>query len=537
MESHDFVNQQKKIAFKKWFMSYVKESWWRILILVVVSLFSVIFSLLDPWPLKILADSVFGKIPAPGPLKPYSQTVKLLYIVGGIYVVIYMAQSLIAILTGYLSARFSFKLDVKLKGKLFRHIIFLPIKAVDRLETSDYVYRENVEVSSLSGIILGDFISIFGSLITIIGVFVILFILYWQLTTVILLILPILIIILKIFGSKIQTKSKAVEETTSELYVHTQESIENADIVQAFNRQEKQVQKLLDLLNKKLKIQLSYNLVLGAYGFFTNIITVLVILAIVIIGGNAVFNHHLSFGGLLVFISYASFLYQPLSEIANAFATANQNLASLKRVFEIVNDNANLEDTSIGKKIENVRGQITFKNVNFSYANKQILKDVNFVVKPGEKVAFIGPSGAGKSTLLDLVIRFAVPDSGFIYIDDTEIHQINLDSLRQNIAIVDQEPKLFSMSVSENIEFSNINNEANTLPRIIGSASTAYATEFIDKLPNKYDQKIDHTGDTLSGGQKQRIAIARAIYKKSSILLLDEPTSAQDVASFTFTDG
>ena len=530
-DDHDFLDKQKAIAFKKWFYGYIKQSWWRIAVLVVIALTSVGLSLLDPWPLKIVVDSVFGKIPAPGFLARFTGTTKLLYLTGIIYVIIYILQSFLAIINGYLGTRFGFKLDINVKSRVFKHILYLPYKATNRLETGDYIYRENVETGTLSATVLGSFISIFGSIITVIGIFTILFFLYWQLAALILLVLPFMIISMRLFGGKIQAKSKKLEENTSEVYVHVQESVENADVVQAFDRQEGQHQKLVDLLNKKLKTQLSFNLLMGAFGLVTSTVTVCVIVVIFLVGGRGVFDGRLSLGELLIFINYAGLLYTPLGTIASAFAATSQNFASLHRVFEIVHDHANLEDTSVGESLGRAKGEIIFKNVNLSYHNKTVLKDINLSIKPGEKIAFIGPSGAGKSSILDLIIRFVIPDSGFVYIDGREIHSINLDSLRQNIAIVDQEPKLFSISVADNIAFSEQPNEKYPLPGIIGAAHMAYVTEFIDQLPKKYDQLIEQSGGSLSGGQKQRIAIARAIYKEAPILLLDEPTSAQDASS------
>lgn len=531
MEKHDFYHSQQQAAFKSWLFTYIRQSWWRIVILILLSLIAVGLGLLNPWPLKLLADSVFGNVPAPGPLEPYTGTVTLLYFAAITYVTIYLLQGVFGVISGYVGARFGFRLDVKIKQQLFRHILYLPIKAPNRLETADYVYRQNVETNTVSALVLGTFVTVFQSTITVVGILVILFILDWQLTILSLIVLPFLYLTLRFFGPRIQQQSFKLEQITSKLYTHSQESIQNADIVQSFNRQDSQLQKLTDLLNQKLHLQLKYTLIVGAFGLVTSLLTVMVLVTIVVLGGKAVFSGQLTFGSLLIFVTYAGLLYQPLEALSGAFAGANQNLASLKRVFEVVYDNAGLEDTTHGNVLANVKGQISFRNINFSYGQKQILKDINFTIQAGEKVAFVGPSGAGKSTILALVARFAIPDSGFIYIDEQELHDINLDSLRNHIALVDQEPKLFSISIAENIAFATKPDEKYPLPGIMAAAGLAYATEFIDKLPNTYDEEVEHTGGSLSGGQKQRIAFARAMYKQAPILLLDEPTSAQDVAS------
>ena len=530
MNNHDFAGQQLNAAFKKWLYTYIRQSWWRIAVLIMLSMAGVFLALLNPWPLKLMADSVFGSVPAPGPLKPYTGTFQLLVIIAVVYVLIYLLESLVGMISAYVGARFGFRLDVRVKQNLFNHILHLPIRSSTRLETGDYIYRQNVETASITSLVLGTFVTIFQASFTIIGVLVVLILLDWRLTILSLTIVPLLFFSLKFFGPRIQRKAYAVEQVSSQVYSHTQESIQNADIVQSYNRQKGQVDKLTALLNQKLGLQLNYTILAGFFGFTTSLLTVLAIVAIVLVGGKAVFNGTLTFGGLLIFVTYAGYLYQPLETLSGAIAGMNETMASLKRVFEVVNDNADLENMNAGAVLQNVKGQIVFQNVTFNYGEKVILKDINLTINPGEKVAFVGPSGAGKSTLLAMVLKFANPVSGSIYIDGQNTNEVNLKSLRDQIAIVDQEPKLFSISIAENIGFSRPDDQY-PLPDIMAAASKAFATEFIDKLPKTYDELVKMTGGSLSGGQKQRIAIARALYKNAPILLLDEPTSAQDVAS------
>jgi ABC-type multidrug transport system fused ATPase/permease subunit len=349
-------------------------------------------------------------------------------------------------------------------------------------------------------------------------------------TMISLVVVPLLYFSVRFFGKRIEAKSLQVEEAESDIYTHTSESIENSDIIQSFNRQIGQVNRLVELLKQKLKLELDYTKLGGAFGFVNSSFTVLAITFLVLIGGKNVFAHRITFGDLLIFVTYAGYLFDPLQTLSGAIGSAKDAKASLKRVFEVINNHANIENTDIGEQLPRVKGQITFQNVSFSDGGQQILKNVNFDVKPGEKVALIGPSGSGKSTILRMIPRFLIPDSGFIYIDNHELHGINLKSLREQIAIVSQEPKLFSLSIAENIAFAHPD-EKYPLPFVLSSAEAADANEFIEKLPDKFNTNVKQAGDSLSGGQKQRIAVARAFFKSAPILLLDEPTSAQDVAS------
>lgn len=522
------VNDDKQ--FKAWVRGYFKRSWFKIVILAVLAFIAVGVGLLNPFPLKLLADSVFGTIPAPGPLAPYTHTYRLLVFVGVFYVLLYLTQSLVGFLSSYIGARFNFKLDTEVKQKFFRHLLHLPTKSSEKLETGDYIYRLNQETSVVPGFILGNSVTILQSGVTIIGVLVILLFINWQMTLISLLVVPLLYFSVLFFGKRIEAKSKLVEEAQSNVYTHTAESIENSDIIQAFNRQEGQVAKLLRLLKERLRLELDYAILGGAFSFTNSSFTVLAIISIILIGGRNVFDGTITFGDLLIFVTYVGYLFEPLQTLSGAIGASKDAEASLKRVFAVVNSYADIENTEAGETLPPVKGQIIFKNVSFSDGEQKILTDINLQVEPGQKVAFIGPSGSGKSTILKLIMRFIVPDSGFIYVDGHEIRGVNLRSLRDQIAIVTQEPKLFSIAIGENIAFARPD-EQYPLPEVIASAEAANATEFIDKLPDKFNTNVKQAGDSLSGGQKQRIAVARAFFKGCPILILDEPTSAQDVSS------
>lgn len=523
---------EKNLEYRKWLMSYFKRSWWRIAVLVFLSLFSIVALLLNPWPLKLLADSVFGDIAAPSILEPLTGTKELLFIIGGIYIALYFFQGFSDFLYSYVSARFGLRLTAKIKTQFFRHVLHIPLGSSERLQTSDYVYRQNVETNSVAEIILNTTVTIFRSLFSIFGAFAVLMFLDWQMTLISLAVVPFLYLSVWYFGKKLEQRSFSVEETYSDIYNHTAESIDHSAIVQSFNRQKKQValleKKFVELFKKEMKRLVTSN----EFSFVNTFLNIFAITVIVVLGGLRVFSGDLSFGDLLIFVTYAGQLYDPLQTLSYSIGSLRESNARIRRVYEVISQDRDIENIESGKILENVKGTIEFKNVSFSFKDKKILKDVSFTVKAGEKVAFIGPSGAGKSTLLNLLSRFSEPDLGFIYLDGQELSKINLESLRNNISLVGQEPELFSLSIAENIAFSNPD-EKYPMPLIMGAAKGSFATEFIDKLPEKYNSMVKNSGDNLSGGQKQRIAIARAFFKNSPVLILDEPTSAQDVASET----
>lgn len=516
--------------YKVWLKNYFKQSWWKILVLTMFAALGIAIDLLSPFPMKILADSVFGSVQAPGPLAPYTGTFTLLAFVAAFYVILYVTQTVVGFLSSYVGARFNFSLDIDVKQRFFRHLLYLPGKSSQRLNSADYVYRLNQETSTVPGYVLGTSVTILQSCLTIVGVLVILLLINWSMTLISLLVVPLLFFSVRYFGKRIEAKSLLVEEAETAVYTHTTESIENNEIIQAFNRQPGQVNKLIELLRNKLHLELGYAILSGIFGFINSSITLIAILFIVLIGGRNVFSGAITFGDLLIFITYVGYLYEPLETLSGAIASRADATAALKRVFEVVNSYADIENVEAGKQLPRLKGQVVFKNITYSDQGRTILDNISFSIEPGQKVALVGPSGSGKSTILRMIPRFLIPDSGFIYLDGNELRGVNLRSLREQIALVSQEPKLFSITIGENIAFAKPDDKY-PLPDVIASAEAAYASEFIETQPNKFNTSIKQAGDSLSGGQKQRIAIARAFFKKAPILILDEPTSAQDVSS------
>ena len=519
-----------KQRLNKWIKSYIKDSWWRIAALLVVSFASVGVGLLVPWPLKLLSDSVFGNVPAPGPLAPFSQTAVLLYIVAGIYIAIYVMQSALSLIGSYIGAKFGFRMNINVKKQLFFNILKMPMNSPKRLDAGDYVYRQNQESSAISNLILVDMVSIFESFLTLFGVLFILILIDWKLTLISVSVVPFMGLSMLYFGNKIEQSAKELSEISSRIYTLTQESIMNVDVVQMFNRQDYQTETLVKVLFIELNKRLKYTVMIGMFGLLSSLFVVGAIIAIVIFGGIQVLDGLTTFGSLLIFITYSGYLFDPLEEIAGAIGNVRQDMASVKRIFQVIDDTKDLEKTSGGLELGEVKGKIEFRGVDFNYGELNILKNVSFTIEPGEKIGFLGPSGSGKSTLLSLLLRFSVPVAGEIFIDNKEYGEVGLKSLREHIAVVEQQPKLFSGTVSENIAFNSPEAKFSQL-KVSSSAKAAYADDFIEKLPKQYEEFINGNGSNLSGGQKQRLAIARAIFKNAPVLVLDEPTSAQDVHS------
>jgi len=235
----------------------------------------------------------------------------------------------------------------------------------------------------------------------------------------------------------------------------------------------------------------------------------------------------ISAGELIMFIGYTSLVQQPIAQLANNYRVIKRGMAVINRALKL--KNVKTERYEEGINLEEINGEVEFKNVSFSYKKgKVILKNINFKIKPGEVIALVGPSGVGKSTLIDLISRYNSPTKGSVLVDGYDIEKVNLHSLRKNIAVVPQEISLFNDTIKNNIAYGKAN--AN-MRKIIEVSEAANAHEFISKFPKQYKQMVGERGIKLSVGQKQRVAIARALLRDPKILILDEATSALDSVS------
>ena len=233
-----------------------------------------------------------------------------------------------------------------------------------------------------------------------------------------------------------------------------------------------------------------------------------------------------SLGTIVAISSYASYFWQPIMNLGNIFNNFINNIAYLERIFETMDEPVTVKDAENAVKMPEIRGEVTFDHVNFSYdESKQILKDVSFTVKPGESVALVGPTGAGKSTIVNLISRFYNVNGGRVLIDGQDISQVTIHSLREQMGIMMQDSFIFSGTIMDNIRYGN---KTATDEEVIRAAKTVCAHEFIEKLENGYYTEVNERGSRLSAGQRQLISFARALLANPAILILDEATSSID---------
>lgn len=424
-------------------------------------------------------------------------------------------------------AKPSLEISEVMRGNLFSRIQKIKMNSVENISAGDITYRLTEDADRVSEVIYKTAQDTIPCTLQLLTVIIYMFYLDWSLTVSTFVLAPLIILSVNSFGRRVLIASEKSQESTSNLAGLIGESINGMSTIRAFaaeNWIEKRFYKRLSA-NKKakyktLKLLAFQHPVVG----FVEAFGILAILGL----GAARINL-----GLLTSEEFSSFfaailmLIDPISHVSTNFNDYKQAEASIKRLKNI-NQEPVEDDNGNSRRISNFEGKISFNKVNFAYKkDNQVLKNINLEIKRGEVTAFVGASGAGKSTMLALILKFITPNNGEIFIDDKNLKILNTKDIRKNIALVQQQPFLFSGKIIDVIRMGrNFTKE-----EVIESTRKANAHNFIQKLPDKYETEITERGSSLSGGQIQRIAIARAILGNPSILLLDEATSALDAES------
>ncbi len=502
-------------------LRYYRPFLWQTIFGLCLSLLGVGLNLLKPWPFKIIVDDFLRAGPT---IRPDWRTWVLLLC--SALIGIQFLWGIINWITNYLFVKIGLQALLKLRTDLYSYLQSLSLKYHDARRSSDSSFRVAYDSQSIQTIYNKGFTNIFGSVITLIGTFVIMLRLDWQLTLVSLGIVPLVVGAIYLFAHRIRRESTSIQEHESAVLAQAQEGLSSIRMVHAFGREEFEVRQFHQQARQSLQANLRLTL--------TNVNSALVISTLMVVGTAVMYyigTLHvlagtLTLGSLLVFSAYLLMLYQPLESLTYTAWAMEGATAGAKRCFEILDRQDDVVDSPGAIAISSAQGAIGFQAVSFGYAaDRYVLREIDLRIEPNQIVGLAGGTGAGKSTLLSLVPRFYDPTKGSITLDGCDIRQIIKKTLRAQIAIVLQDTLLFSTTVRENIAYGRPDA---TEEEIIEAARRAQADEFIREMPQGYDNLVGERGGHLSVGQRQRIGIARAFLKNAPILLLDEPTSALD---------
>ena len=491
---------------------------------LLLSLIGIGLNLLKPWPFKIIVDDFLRAGPA------ISGNWRLLILLLCLaLVVIQLLWGIINWITNYLFVKIGLQALLKLRTDLYSYLQSLSLRFHDARRSSDSSFRVAYDSQSIQTIYNKGFTNVFGSIVTLLGTFVIMLRIDWQLTFVSLAIVPLVVGAIYLFAHRIRHESTSIQEQESAVLAQAQEGLSSIRMVHAFGREEFEVRQFHQQARQSLQANLRLTL--------TNVNSALVISTLMVVGTAAMYYigaahvlaGTLTLGSLLVFSAYLLMLYQPLESLTYTAWAMEGATAGAKRCFEVLDRQDDVVDSPGAVAISSAVGAIAFESVSFGYAeDRYVLRDVDLCIDPNQIVGLVGGTGAGKSTLLSLVPRFYDPTSGSITLAGRDLRQITKKTLRAQIGIVLQDTLLFSTTVRENIAYGRPDA---TEEEITDAARRAQADDFIRQLPEGYASPVGERGGHLSVGQRQRIGIARAFLKNAPILLLDEPTSALDPAT------
>ena len=417
-----------------------------------------------------------------------------------------------------------------LRDKLYKHINSFKMKYFDVEPVGKLVTRAVSDIESIASIFSQGLFMIISDLLKMIIVIVFMLVVNWKITAVVLSIMPIILIATRIFNRKMKVAFKEVRNEVANLNTFIQERLTGMKIVQLFNREKIELEKFKEINEKHNKAWLKNILYNSIFFPIADIISNISIGLVVYFGALWIINGdtETTIGQLIAFNMYITMLYNPLRQIADKFNVMQMGIVAADRVFEILDTNENIQDNGT-LEATHFNGIIDLKDVRFSYIkNEEVLKGINLHVDSGETIAIVGSTGAGKSTIINLLNRFYEIDSGEILIDNQNIKNYTIASLRKQIAIVLQDVFLFSDSILNNI---TLHNEGVSREDVIAAAQKIGVHDFIMTLPEGYDYNVKERGVMLSSGQRQLIAFLRAYVSNPSILILDEATSSIDTHS------
>src|SRR5438552_8232043 len=508
--------------------------WFTLTLAFIAVIGESVTDLLEPWPLKIVFDYVFGSKRMPGWLAGvvgWIGTDKFSILNFAILAVIAIAilGAVSSYVEKYLTTSVGQWVMHDLRRVLYSHIQRLSLSFHDQKRTGDLISRVTSDIDAVQSLISTVLLGILVNVLTLIGMIVVMFYLNWEFTLIALMVAPGLFLVVFHFTHRIKKASRAVRRKEGEVVSVLEEVLSSIRVVKAFAREDYEQKRFERQSLKSVEAALEARSIKARLPPIVEIIVACGTCLVLWYGARLVLTGGLTPGELLVFLLYLGKMYKPMRELSKMTDTISKASVGWERIREVLENEMQIRDVRGARNAPRFKGKIEFDRVSFSYdSNQPVLKDITLKIEPGQLAALVGPTGEGKTTIVSLLPRFYDRTSGEIKIDDIDIRKFKQKSLREQISFVLQETLLFRAPVWQNIAYGKP--EASRA-EIIRAAKLANADEFIEKMPEGYDTMVGERGVTLSGGQRQRITIARAIIREAPILILDEPSAGLDAAS------
>ncbi len=415
----------------------------------------------------------------------------------------------------------------KLQIDMIKSLIRADTQSIDKKHTGKFISNLTYDVQHITNLLSSAILSLFKDSLTLIGLLAVMFFQNWKLALISLIMIPLASIASKSLGKRMHKVATEAQEKSGFLTAYLVELFKNHKITKIFQKENFETQRADGYLDQLMQKNKKITTVIIRMSPIMEVLTGIMIAVLIYYSGTLIANNEIKVNNFFSFLAAMMLAYQPVRSLSTLNMVVNQGLSAASRILPIVDTKNLIEDKNNAENINVSKGNIKFKNVSFKYEmnEKNVLNNINLNFEGGKMSALVGHSGSGKSTILNLIPRFYQPEHGDILIDDQSIFNSKIVSLREQISLVSQETTLFDDTIRNNIKYAN---EEATDEEIEKVAILSNSDDFIKMLPNKYETLIGENGVRLSGGEKQRISIARAMIKKSSIILLDEATSSLD---------
>ncbi|MDB3942370.1 ABC transporter ATP-binding protein/permease [Candidatus Pelagibacter sp.] len=455
------------------------------------------------------------------------QDKQYLYLIPGLIVLAFAIKGSSLYLAKVIMIGVSEEVRKDIQTDMFSSLIKADTQLVDNKHSGKFITNLTNDVSMITNLVSTVILNLFKDSLTLLGLLSVMFYQNWKLSLIAIIMIPLASIAAKSLGKRIGKVTTQQMDNAGILNSYLIEIFKNHKLIKIFQKETYEKNRANNYISKLKESSRKINVVFQRASPIMELLTGIMIAFLIFYAAKLIAKNELEVSNFFSFLAAMMLAYQPVRSLATLNISIQQGLSGARRVLPVIDDVPIIKDENYSKELIIKNGEINFENVEFKYSKNEnnILNSINLII-PGQKMtALVGPSGAGKSTILNLIPRFYNAQNGEVKIDNQSIYNSTIYSVRKNISLVSQDTTLFDDTIKNNIAYANLNASQN---EIIEAAKYSFADEFIEKLPNKYDTIIGENGVRLSGGEKQRLSIARAILKKSPIILLDEATSSLD---------